>query len=581
MITYPKSSTLLRYGDNEPPSHTQSWKIQKALLDEKCLGLKLPTGNKDESGNPLYEQNYVILAPFGPFGPKLFLHGREIFPTKELADKFQEKKFTTEDWEKVMSETLVRKLGKVFAPDTLDQRIIGYSMPQNRVSLVNSAAFKVISDELQKTGAKIPDISGLTYEGMGQLINPMLAKLRQRNPQTPFPATFATSEATAMEDMVKLMKLVEKSGGHAETMLQDQQSPSASMKEAIRAQFKNTMPQLFDAEVANNIKPELQAMAALRKAEVIACSVKHNYDPEVIKHFCIGFNHGNPEDSVEKHIQNGSEFRVGTLIVQAAMALTNPYSEHFLKGEKQVAHTIATSVRPPVVQNILDHKIAIVTADAPNAKVFTDVVGFPETGFGGKYEVTKEHGADAFSNFVVISAPKLGKNRVAYIARHECEHAHDMTHIEPFASFYKGNLQEVLADDRQQLETTYALVKNLNVKSHPAEIKEVKHLANLLKIDGADKPVLSAAELENIKTNVLEALDHIQKRMKTVMPKPKEKTGHVAYDSNMSKMLEAPAVIEELNAVLGKDFTRKVLPRLQEACRYHHNSHPAVGGTPG
>ena len=217
-------------------------------------------------------------------------------------------------------------------------------------------------------------------------------------------------------------------------------------------------------------------------------------------------------------------------------------------------------------------------ADAPDFTVCTDVLSFPIKNGLGKFETLKAHGADAFTDFIILTAPGLNKRRIGWLARHECEHALDLTHIESFQSFYKGNLHEVLFDDRQHLDGIHAMLKNITPKSHPAELKEMKHLAQLLQMDEADKASLSPDEIMKLKTSLLEAIDTVQSRMATVMPRPEDNGVHMAYGSNLSQMVEAPAVIEELKGMLGKGFVKEVLPQLYEACRYHRSHHPAMRG---
>ena len=350
MKELPKSKKLLRYNDREIPANSKLYEIQQALLDKHMIGLKLKAETTDNATTPplqapRYEQNYVAFSPFGPFGSKLFIHGRELFPSKDAADKFKAGAFTNEDWQELVSKSVFAKIMRVFAPDTLEQRLIGYATPRERVGLVNALALKVVMGELKKKApdVQLPELSTITtQEQLLQTVNELLRNLKKIDPNTSFPNTFDVTEDNAIERIAGLLKLIEKNGGDAGELIEEQQNPGEELKIFIKQQLKSNINIFFDANVAQFLPmPEQREQAMRMKDEVIAYAAQYHYDPEIIVHFCFGIASGKQGEPLEEIIQHGSEARASTIVADLAKQIANPYDERFAQQEKQVAHSIA------------------------------------------------------------------------------------------------------------------------------------------------------------------------------------------------------------------------------------------------
>jgi len=116
-------------------------------------------------------------------------------------------------------------------------------------------------------------------------------------------------------------------------------------------------------------------------------------------------------------------------------------------------------------------------------------------------------------------------------------------------------------------------VEKITPKSHPAEIRQMQKLAKLLKLEDAEAPRLSPDALMKMKDKVENVMAAVDSRFSSFAPRKAGNT-HAAYQVKLGMLAEVPAVIEELNGVLGQPFVKEVLPRLYEACRMHRSLHP-------
>ena len=105
------------------------------------------------------------------------------------------------------------------------------------------------------------------------------------------------------------------------------------------------------------------------------------------------------------------------------------------------------------------------------------------------------------------------------------------------------------------------------------DIQYLQCYAKLLRIENEETAM--------IKSKVMEAMEWVQARMNTVMPRNDDSGVHSVYDSKFGQIVEAPAVIEELKGTLGSAFVRAVLPGLYEKCRDHRLNHTGLRDSNG
>ncbi|NBO19479.1 MAG: hypothetical protein EBV03_09700, partial [Proteobacteria bacterium] len=269
----------------------------------------------------------------------------------------------------------------------------------------------------------------------------------------------------------------------------------------------------------------------------------------------------------------GLGFRTGAVIAQAARSLDNPYKPLFLDAEKKVARVIATSVQPRAVTNAMKREMAFLVTDAASIMPFNDALAMPTPGYWGKHELFQALNSNVFTDMIAVSSPGLEPKRMAWLLRHETEHSVDLSHRMSFAELYKDSLKEALADDRAEFDALYHMVEKITPKSHPVEIRKMQKLAKLLKLEDAENPRLSADALMKMKDRVEHMLAAVNGRFGSFAPHTPGNT-HVSYQLKTCMLAEVPAVIEELNGVLGQPFVKEVLPRLYEASRMHRSLHP-------
>ncbi len=544
MKELPKTSRLLKYGDHAPPPGSRREGVRDRLLEKCTIGLKLPKERGGDDAPVQYEQNYIAVSSQGPFFPKLFLHGREIFTSKEIADQFAvSDKSADESYVPLLTPALVNKVSHLFSPDTFEQRLIGYTMPRER----------------------------------GAYVQAVVSQFQQQYPDIDFSSLPPVTEENAHTVMGDCVRLLEKTGIDSTTLLEDQLAPPESLKQQIRDYIRENYPQSFDANIAATLpEGEKRDAAIARKDEVLAYAAQHHYDPEIIQNFAVGLLFAQDiTEPVEPLLELGGRVRANAIIGEAARSVANPYDEKFAVQEARVANIIAGSVEPRVLEHITNHNIGIVVADAEDSSVFRDIVAFPEK-FDGKFESLKTRGDDVFNDMIIIASPGLKEKRLAFIARHECEHALDMTNHQPFQMMEDYALWCAMESDRRHLDQTHDIIKEITPESAPAVIEQLHRLARMVQLEGSEQAILNPEDVLRLKEKMLEYLDVVQDRVSTFMPRDENAPAHEAYSAKLCQTMEIPAVIEDVKATFGKNFVRELLPEIYDLCRQHRMSHPAM-----
>src|SRR4051812_39243316 len=125
----PHSSRILRFRNHMPKPGSPEQTMDALMRCENMLGLRL---RENDSEPPKYIDNFAVDAQFGPIGPKVFLHGRDIFPSKDIADAYYA---SGKDNQKLLRNINPRARDKVmyaYSEATFEQRLLAYATPQDR-----------------------------------------------------------------------------------------------------------------------------------------------------------------------------------------------------------------------------------------------------------------------------------------------------------------------------------------------------------------------------------------------------------------------------------------------------------------
>lgn len=562
----PPSSRLLRRADTGLREGTPRHAVEQQLLEGKhiCLALgdmsdprstqveRKCTAIHDDGREevfthieqkPHYVKNYAVVAVQGPFAPKLVLHGRDILPTKEQADKLEAGAFGADDWKHMLRADLVAKAERLFSNDTFEDRLIGYAMPQDIV-------------------------------GMAQM---MVQQFKQQYPSIDFSDLPEITEQNVAQVLGQMMLKAERLGLDSVDMFSQLRHPPESIKQEIIQHIKANADASYDVMVQQQLADSsagLREEAMRRKPEVLTYMAQHRHDPEIVMNYLTGLKHADDkQDALPKLVKDGQELRACFTIIEAAKKLDNPYKPLFLEAEKKVARVAATSVQPKALRNAIKRKMAFMVTDADYVMPLKEALVMPVPGMWGKHEPLQPLSSSVFTDIIALSAPALDEKRLAWLMRHETEHSVDLSHGVSFGQYYKDTLKEVLTDDRAQLSDTYDRISAITPRSPSRELRYMQKLAKLLKLEGADKLHLSDDDVMRMKERVEHFVAVTSSRVSSFLPE-KPGSNYTAYQIKAGMLAEVPAVIEELNGVLGQPFVKEVLPRMYEACRMHRSQHP-------
>lgn len=514
--------------------------LKQSLLDEKLVGVSLMQANAEEGQPPVFLKNYAPLSLFGDMAPKVFVHGRALFPNKDCWDRFHSGQMTDQEWENMVNPKLWEKISRLLGPEGLEERLTFYFIPQDRPGWINHLKH-YISSQFPK--ADLSDIADATEE-------------------------------TAVQQLHILMSRLEKIGGSGAKLMEQQQHPDRSMQEQLYALLEANAGVSFDRAVETMCgNDERSAKMMLMKDQVLAYAAKHRFDPEIYTNICLGLLVAPEEKDIHTLAQKGIHLRVNAVLQFLAKKIANPYDPALLEAENKIAESLAGSVQPRAIDYVLRKHISYVVTDDKDIKHCTDVVAFPADTMYGKFETLKHAKSTVFDDLIVLAAPKLSSNLLGLLARHETEHAIDMLHKAPFAQRFSSIGPELLAKDRRHLEQLHTLVRHIESHSNADDLRQVAQLGEALHHADAKNCQHDSVALMRLKADLLLCFDSVQERIHTVLPRENAHV-HDAYSTQFAQLTEAPAVMEELKGVLGRRFVKDVLPGLYEACLHHRQTHP-------
>ena len=362
MKEFPNSSRLLRR--KEPAEGSASAKLTQQLRDNGSIGLKLKisgggNGEHNAGGESTgYTQNYAMFAPFGPIAPKLFVHGRQLFRDRQAADSYYAGN-SSADPHAIFTSSAIERIHRLFSPETFEERLMCYTMPQDRLSFGQS---------------------------MVQMLTKQFAHVDFSDVPTP-------TADNICEVITAAHKAIEKSGANSGVLLEDQLHPPEDVKQLVRESLKQNMENLFSSQASRLLQEPWQQARALELKDALMHKIADaGGDPEIIVNFMLGLMQpGGNTAPLDELIEHGHQIRTRTILHLLARYMQNPYSERFTEQETRVAKIIATSVQPRVLQHLQRDDIPFIVADAENSRVFDDVIGLPEMGAMGKFEKVTSH----------------------------------------------------------------------------------------------------------------------------------------------------------------------------------------------
>jgi hypothetical protein len=483
---------------------------------EKRQKKKLDWQENESSGDSEKIQNYIMVEAYPEYtAHRIFVHGKELFPTEDLANNFFTQKEKTEAF---FNPNIVERIAKTFLPNVFEQRISAFPLSESQVNDIDLKSLMI-------------DYPHIDFSSFADL---------KINEETIFPLLDLLNKNGV--NLAEELNKYRSNHGHS--------SRDLLIKEIICSELPLRMENFLQEE-GNVIEKATKNRWAI---ELKSYAAAHNYDWEILNNFKSALTIDNANyDSLEELLYAGAKKRAEAILLDQSKGLRNPYKEPFTQVESSMGRIMVDSVQPNILHWILEKKMPIVIVDDFNI----DSIFYTGDRQGGKYH--KSSGPD-FDDVVYCSDRSLSHNGLSWLINHEIAHALDhQTGQKDFGYSFQNALPDMIKQDGVHLEKLIDWVRAVDSSAPPEQLDILNTIGRMRGLDGNAR-----GNFETLKKTVINALEDVKVWSLTTFNSGEQ---NIYYPNQTAQHIEVPAVISHLKGQYQDNLISLALPILSNAVK--------------